>query len=499
MPRLFPHQEAGVAFMRAREAAGKNWGNFDVCGMGKSFQLGRLVEGDGAGAETLLVCPASIVGQWRAVAKRFGVGDRLTVASYACVANARDAFRALAARHWHRAVFDEAHFLGQLTRDRHGQPKLSKRSVHARRIRARFLGVLTATPCTGTHESFECLADFLGMDASELAGAGSIRRRLCDVPAFARQFPWLTRVEHFRCVTRKSVAERRRAVEDYVDRNLPPPHPVTGVRKGRAARKRVGSMLASFSLELVTKDGPGAAPAAGRGIKERTVLALALQRPHNAILIFTTYESERELLVRSLEACCPERAVTTIHGRVPQSKRRRIFEAVQRPTYFAGRCSAEAHAVATAARVPRPGAPNLHARCVARIAAFLPKPGPITVMQRATGSTGLNLQMYRTVIFANVDWSPSDDEQAVSRVCRFGQKHDVDAHWVYKDQVGSYDLHVLSRRLEKKRVIRNVLQEDDELERNRITHKCVAYELSRKEKAEDAAYVAARTSTQQQQ
>ena len=149
--------------------------------------------------------------------------------------------------------------------------------------------------------------------------------------------------------------------------------------------------------------------------------------------------------------------------------------------------------------MPRPGAPNLHARCVARIAAFLPKPGPITVMQRATGSTGLNLQMYRTVIFANVDWSPSDDEQAVSRVCRFGQKHDVDAHWVYKDQVGSYDLHVLSRRLEKKRVIRNVLQEDDELERNRITHKCVAYELSRKEKAEDAAYVAARTSTQQQQ
>ena len=236
MPQLFPHQEAGVAFMRAREAAGKNWGNFDVCGMGKSFQLGRLVEGDGAGAETLLVCPASIVGQWRAVAKRFGVGDRLTVASYACVANARDAFRALAARHWHRAVFDEAHFLGQLTRDRHGQPKLSKRSVHARRIRARFLGVLTATPCTGTHESFECLADFLGMDASELAGAGSIRRRLCDVPAFARQFPWLTRVEHFRCVTQKSVAERRRAVEDYVDRNLPPPHPVTGVRKGRAAQ-----------------------------------------------------------------------------------------------------------------------------------------------------------------------------------------------------------------------------------------------------------------------
>lgn len=71
------------------------------------------------------------------------------------------------------------------------------------------------------------------------------------------------------------------------------------------------------------------------------------------------------------------------------------------------------------------------------------------VMQVLVGGEALNLQFAKTVVNLTPAWNPSVEAQAVGRVYRRGQKHDVEyIKLVMKDSVDHYCLHIQDGKLD---------------------------------------------------
>lgn len=77
----------------------------------------------------------------------------------------------------------------------------------------------------------------------------------------------------------------------------------------------------------------------------------------------------------------------------------------------------------------------------------------VLLIQLMAGSTGLNLQMFNSVIFTAPHWNPTHEQQAVCRAFRIGQTRDVAVHrFVIKDTLEQHivDLQKFKQGLAKK-------------------------------------------------
>lgn len=57
--------------------------------------------------------------------------------------------------------------------------------------------------------------------------------------------------------------------------------------------------------------------------------------------------------------------------------------------------------------------------------------GDLLQISLMAGKEGLNLQFCRRIILMEPDWNPMNEEQAIDRCHRIGQKHKVHAHKLY--------------------------------------------------------------------
>ena len=79
----------------------------------------------------------------------------------------------------------------------------------------------------------------------------------------------------------------------------------------------------------------------------------------------------------------------------------------------------------------------------------------IMIANITTAGTGITLTQCRTCIFAESDWTPANNLQAMRRIHRIGQSRDVDVHWA--ELIGSVDENVTETLQRKRQIIDEIL------------------------------------------
>lgn len=171
---IAPYQNEGVEWMVNREKATQYSGGFlcDEMGLGKTIQTIATMLTNGG--KTLIVCPRSVVAQWKSEIERFSdlttcIWDRSTpsyshydvvITTYAMIipVGERDS-TALHSQRWDRIVLDEAHEI---------RNKATKTFKSAVRFRANAKWLLTGTPVFNSMRDFVSLCMFMGADKGEV-------------------------------------------------------------------------------------------------------------------------------------------------------------------------------------------------------------------------------------------------------------------------------------------------------------------------------------------
>ena len=424
-----PHQSDAIQFIREREASARisggsesSWALFDQMGLGKTLSLMYTIRSDlgtfddrtGNAPCTLIVAPACVRNQYKERIARYGIGATTTFISYTSLAisNSSRAKRAIEKK-WFRVVLDEAHLIHNVH---------SRRFMACARLQSRIRGVLTGTPLLRKVSDLATIAAWLCITRDQLKGA-TLQRTVADVqdrlPTHLKYTP-LSLHEH--------VYERRHHVSAHE----------TAVRQSDYTMYgsfRVGERIASLHHKLVLDREDATARTDIRDGSTRemftheskldVVVGIATDskyHPSRNIIIFTNFMKEHAILLKIL----PNHTSRTIHsvcGAVAPASRESIFRNA------ASSVDRDVRALICIERLcPRSAyAPGL----AQRILASRGPGGCIMVMQQATGSVGINLQMFATVVFSNPAWCPMTDYQAMCRTHRMGQRSAVDVHWVY--------------------------------------------------------------------
>ena len=419
--KLRPYQDRGAAWLRFMGELGLGAVLADDMGLGKTVQLLALLtderaEGAAAGP-TLLVCPVSLVGNWRREAERFAPDLRvhvqhgtdrpsgnalarlvgacdLVVTTYGVVA--RDG-EELAALPWHRVVCDEAQALKN-----HG----TRQARAVRSLPASTRIALTGTPVENNLGELWSVMDFanpgllggaadfhraVGERAEAEQGEGEhtdlvrrltgpfVLRRLKTDRSIISDLPEKHLVRTW-CTLTAEQASLYKAVVDEMARRLDEAdeHERKGLVLTTMARlKAICNHPAQF-----LGDGSALAGRSGKVDRLEAVLGEVLTQGDKA-LCFTQYARFGERLAPYLQSRLGV-PVLWLHGGTPRGEREAMVERFQN------------------ARGPA-----------------------VFVLSLKAAGTGLNLTAANHVVHVDRWWNPAVENQATDRAFRIGQRRDV--------------------------------------------------------------------------
>ncbi len=376
-------------------------------------------KGGGGTRPTLLVCPTSVVGNWRHELARFAPSLRVLVHQGAD--RTREDFAGEALRHdvvlssyallhrdeaalkeveWGNVVLDEAQ-------------NIKNASTHAaqvaRQLHADWRVAMTGTPVENRLDELWSILHFLnpgylgsaeefrhkfanpiqkGRDAAATARLKSlvapfVLRRLKTDRSIIQDLPEKNEAKVFTTLTR----EQGTLYEAVVQAGLRDVQESEGIQR----RGLVLAMLAKLKQicdhpALFMKDG-SALPGRSGKLERLTEMTEELVDAGDRALIFTQYASMGRLLQEHL-ATHLEREVLFLHGGTSAAARDRMVERFQN----------EEHGP------------------------------PIFVLSIKAGGTGLNLTRANHVFHFDRWWNPAVENQATDRAFRIGQKRDVQVH-----------------------------------------------------------------------
>lgn len=420
---LRPYQARGFSWL----AFLKRWG-FGACladdmGLGKSIQTLALVERDWEENDerrpTLVVCPTSVVTNWRKEAERFTPGlpvmvhhgasrakgatfrrqaekHALVVSSYALLHRDFETFEGVS---WRGVVLDEAQNVKN--------PE-TKQARAARRLAAEYRIALTGTPVENTVGDLWSIMEFLNPgwlgpqadfrrrfllpiqtlgdpEASarlkKLTGPFVLRRLKTD-RAIIRDLPEKNEMHVF-CPLTKEQASLYQAV---VDQAMEPLEDARGI-------ERRGLILATLSKLKQVCNHPAQFLGDNSAIPNRSgKLARLVEMLEEAIaegdraLVFTQFAQMGAIIKRHLEETFG-RETLFLHGGVPKARRDEMIDR------------------------------------------FQTKDGPpVFVLSLKAGGTGLNLTSANRVFHFDRWWNPAVENQATDRAFRIGQTRNVQVH-----------------------------------------------------------------------
>ncbi|GAA1079989.1 SNF2-related protein [Nocardiopsis metallicus] len=419
--KLRPYQDRGSAWLRFLGELGLGAVLADDMGLGKTVQLLALLTDERAQAPapgpTLLVCPVSLVGNWRREAEKFAPGLRvhvqhgpdrpsgndlarivgacdLVVTTYGVVA--RDADE-LSGMPWHRVVCDEAQALkNHSTR----QARAVRSLPAATRI------ALTGTPVEnnlgelwsvmefanpgllGTAADFQrAVAD--RAEAEEGAGEGTdlvrrltgpfVLRRLKTDRSIIADLPEKQEMRTWCTLTPEQASLYKAVVDDMAERMAEADE-----------KERKGLVLATMSrLKQICNhpaqflgDGSVLSGRSGKLDRLESILGEAVAEGDKA-LCFTQYARWGERLAPYLRSRLGV-PVLWLHGGTSRADRERMtdhFQAVSGPVVF--------------------------------------------LLSLKAAGTGLNLTAANHVVHVDRWWNPAVENQATDRAFRIGQRRDV--------------------------------------------------------------------------
>ncbi|MCO8126433.1 DEAD/DEAH box helicase [Acidimicrobiia bacterium EGI L10123] len=409
---LRPYQERGLAWLQEMASLGLGGVLADDMGLGKTIQvlaLHLLRRGSGP---TLIVCPASLLGNWQREAARFcpdvpvrryhgadrsleGLADdELVVATYGIVR--RDA-EVLAEQPWDLLVADEAQAV---------KNPMSRTARQIRTIPAAARFALTGTPVENRLSDLWALLDFttpglLGKldafqqhvatpiererDAEATARLASLvrpfllRRRKTD-PEIAPDLPPKTETDRFVGLTTEQATLYKAVVTELLDDVAE----AEGINRRGLVLKLLTALkqICNHPAQYLGQD----APISGRSGKLEAVTDLVetIASEGDSVLVFTQYVRMGHLLTRHLTALDLE--VQFLHGGTPVNGREAMVDRFQ-----AG--------------------------------------GPMVfVISLQAGGTGLNLTRATHVVHYDRWWNPAVEDQASDRAWRIGQDRPVQVH-----------------------------------------------------------------------
>ena len=423
--QLRHYQRVGLSWLASLCRYGLGACLADDMGLGKTIELIAVLlhaRQDGAGgAPALLVCPTSVVGNWRRELERFAPSLRVLVHHGA--GRAREDFASTALAHdvvlstyallhrdeeelksvaWQAVVLDEAQNIKNPS---------TKAAQAARGLRAGWRAALTGTPVEnrlgdlwsifqflnpgylGSGEDFkrrfadpiERLHDGGAAARLKKLVAPFILRRLKTDRAVIADLPEKNEMKVFCNLTKEQATLYAAVVEDSLRQ--------IEEAEGEGLRRR-GVVLATLAKlkqvcdhpALFLKDGSALAGRSGKLARLGEMLEEVLAVDERA-LIFSQYAQMGKLLVAYLGERLG-REVLFLHGGTPAPERDRMVARFQGE----GR-------------------------------------GPhLFVLSLKAGGTGLNLTAANHVFHFDRWWNPAVEDQATDRAFRIGQRRDVEVH-----------------------------------------------------------------------
>jgi non-specific serine/threonine protein kinase len=407
---LRPYQEVGVRWLSFAAGLGLGTCLADDMGLGKTLQvlaflLARRKAGQAAGP-SLLVGPASLLGNWSAEIARFAPSLRTRIVhSSAQGEQAEDADLvittygmlprkpALRSAEWDVAILDEAQAI---------KNPGARQTRAVKELRARVRIALTGTPVENRPLDLWSIFDFLnpGLLGSAQAfgrfikklenrGYGPLReltrpyllRRLKTDKNVIRDLPDKTEMTAFCGLTKKQVVLYQKTVEE-----------LTQSLKDADGMKRRGLVLASLiRLKQICnhpsqwlRDGDYAPDSSGK-FARLSALCEEIAARQEKVLVFTQFRELTEPLAAFLEQVFGAPGLV-LHGETKVRERSALVERFQ---------TSEA---------------------------------PFFVLSLKAGGTGLNLTAASHVVHFDRWWNPAVEEQATDRAFRIGQKRKVLVH-----------------------------------------------------------------------
>ena len=420
--KLRMYQRRGLAWLAFLEGCGLGACLADDMGLGKTIQVLALLVSErsrrrtpGPGA-TLLVCPMSVVGNWKAEAERFAPqlsvyvhhgqkrlgGDAfheraaevdLVLTTYALATRDREL---LGGRSWHRIVLDEAQYI---------KNSAARQSKAIRSLSAKHRIALTGTPVENQLSELWSILDFLNPG---LLGSKAAFRRTFAAP-----------IERHR--DEEKMGQLKRLCQPFVLRRLKtdrrilrdlPDKQELKVRCYLTAEQATlyQAVVDDLLEQLATADGMQR-----RGLILSTMLKLKQVCNHPAQLLADRSEvAGRSMKLVRLEEILDEilangeRALVFTQfaqmGLMLQAHLRRVLG--REVLYLHG-------------QTPK----TARDRMVAR---FAEAAGPsLFLLSIKAGGTGLNLTAANHVIHYDRWWNPAVEDQATDRAFRIGQTRDV--------------------------------------------------------------------------
>jgi len=389
----------------------------DDMGLGKTVQVIALHLHRGAPGPTLVVCPASLLGNWEAEIRRFapGVAVRRFHGSARSLTDVHSGFvlttygtmrrdaATLAEVGWDLVVADEA---------QHVKNAQSSTSRALRTIPSAARVALTGTPVENNLTELWAILDWAipgllgsrnafrkvwaapieaGVDSAktrqfaDLIGPFLMRRRKSD-PGIAPELPPKTETDHFLGLTREQVVLYETYVRDCMRRIEEADE---DTRRGLVLKLLTGlkqicnhpaQFLKQHSLEQTNSKRGGRSEKLDL-LDELIGTVLA---EDGAVLLFTQYVA----MARLLEQHLSKAGVTHqfLHGGTPVAERERM------------------------------------------VARFQEGDTPVFLLSLKAGGTGLNLTRADHVIHVDRWWNPAVEDQATDRAYRIGQTKPVQVH-----------------------------------------------------------------------
>ncbi|XKH38924.1 SNF2-related protein [Azospirillum doebereinerae] len=420
---LRPYQQAGLDWLQFLGAHDFGGILADDMGLGKTVQaLAHLLAEKEAGRldrPCLLVAPTSVLGNWRAEAKRFAPGLRtlvlhgpqrkaaqgtlgdhdLVVTSYALLPRDR---AILAAQPWHLAIFDEAQYLKNPTSQ-------ATKATHGLDARQRLC--LSGTP---VENNLDELWSLFSVAVPSLFG---------DRTGFRRQFR--TPIEKHGDAERQRILARRvrpfllRRTKEEVAGELPPKTEIRESVEPQAAQRDLYETIRLAMDQRVREE----------------IARKGMARSHITIL---------DALLKLRQACCDPRLVRLESARkrvakgAASAKLDRLLEML--PDLLAdGRRILLFSQFTSMLDLIKPeletlGIPFVELTGETRdretpVRRFQAREVPLFLISLKAGGTGLNLTAADTVIHYDPWWNPAVEDQATDRAHRIGQDKPV---FVYK-------------------------------------------------------------------
>ncbi|MFE1775316.1 DEAD/DEAH box helicase [Streptomyces sp. NPDC059008] len=409
---LRDYQLRGMTWLDTMTSIGLGGCLADDMGLGKTVTVIALHLHRRPTEPVLVVCPASLLGNWQREIERFapgtpvrrfhGTGRNLDGLNGGFVLTTYQTMRAsaaqLAARSWAWVVADEA---------QHVKNPRSSTARALRSIKAPARLALTGTPVENNLSELWALLDwttpgllgplktFRALHAREVEGGEDpeaaerlarlvrpfiLRRKKSD-PGIAPELPPKTETDHPVALGREQAALYQAVVRETLAR--------IETAEGIARRGLVMKLLTALKqicnhpAQYLKETAPGLAARSGK-LELLDELLDTILAEGGATLVFTQYVSMARLLERHLAA----RGVPTqlLHGGTPVAEREKMVDRFQ---------SGQA---------------------------------PVFLLSLKAAGTGLNLTRAGHVIHYDRWWNPAVEEQATDRAYRIGQTQPVQVH-----------------------------------------------------------------------